>query len=116
VYQMFDRTNLCPYTDHCESFQTITRAEKWMEHALSKLRREGSQGSSSYCGYSVEGLLWRLQHMSRVKDRCYSHNGRCLRFWQFRSKEEGEPTLQSRITSLLQHDYHREAPMRLITE
>lgn len=116
MYQMYERTTLCPYTEKCESYQTILRSERWMEHALSKLRREARQGTSSYCGYTVEALQWRLEHMNRVKERCYKHNGRCLRFWQFMAKEEREPDLQHRIMDMLQHDYAREAAIKIVPD
>jgi len=32
-----------------------------------------------------------------VKDRCHSHNGRCLRFWQF--KAQGGETPLNRLES-----------------
>jgi hypothetical protein len=116
VYQMYERTSLCPYTEKCESYQTILRAERWMEHALSKLRREARQGVSSYCGYTVEALNWRLEHMNRVKDRCYNRNGCCLRFWQFRAKEERESSLRHRITDMLRQEFAREAAIKLFPD
>jgi len=116
VYQMYERTSLCPYTDRCESYQTILRSERWMEHALSKLRREARQGVSSYCGYTVEALLWRLEHMNRVKERCYKHNGRCLRFWQFMANEKREPGLKHRMTDMMQPEYSREAVVKLVPD
>ncbi|RLI10640.1 hypothetical protein DRO42_00600 [Candidatus Bathyarchaeota archaeon] len=89
MYRMFERTDLCPYTDRCESFQIICRAESWMERELARLRRENAQDFGDG-GYSVQALQWRLEHMRRVRERCYSYNGRCLRFWQFKAREEGE--------------------------
>jgi len=111
---MYERTNFCPYTDQCESFQTILRAEGWMEKALTRLRRQNIQGPPPDGGHSVQALLWRLEHMRRVKERCYSYNGRCLRFWQFKAKDEEEPTLHRRITALLRHEFYGEAVFKPI--
>ena len=60
-----------------------------MKRALSKMRREGTDSlSQSEGGYTLNGLLSKLVHLRRVKNRCYSGNGRCLRFWQFKKKNE----------------------------
>lgn len=97
MYRMFERPNLCPYTDICDSFQTIRRAESWTEKALAKLMREGGQDIPSLDdGYSTHTLRWRLEHMRQVKERCYSHCGRCLRFRQFKAREEDEPAFRRR--------------------
>ena len=96
MYRIFEQPNLCPYTDVCDSFQTIRRAESWTEKALAKLMRERFQDISSLdYGYSTHTLQWRLEHMRQVKERCYNHCGRCLRFRQFKAKEE-ETTVRRR--------------------
>ncbi len=65
-----------------------------MGKALSRLRREGlSVLSDEEGGYSEESLEDKLGHLRRVKERCYSHNGRCLRFWQFEKKKEEKKPL-----------------------
>ncbi|MBS7620436.1 hypothetical protein KEJ21_07325 [Candidatus Bathyarchaeota archaeon] len=35
-------------------------------------------------------LQYRLNEIERIKERCYKYNHRCLRFWQFRRKEENK--------------------------
>ena len=88
---MFDRTGPCPYTERCESFQTIRRAESWIEHELVGIRKACAQGDAS-----IDEMDWaqvlekRMDHMRRVKERCYGFNNRCLRFWQFRGMERKE--------------------------
>ena len=87
--RMFDRTGPCPYTEKCESFQTIGRAEGWIEHELVGLRKASAQGDASMDEMDLAQMLEkRMDHMRRIKERCYGYNRRCLRFWQFRGKEE----------------------------
>ena len=90
---VYKRTGLCPYTGECTSFQTIVNNERWMGKALSRLRREGlSFLPDEDGGYSEESMEDKLGHLRRVKERCYSYNGRCLRFWQYeRRKEDKKP-------------------------
>jgi len=116
MYQMFERTNLCPYTDQCESFQTIIRAQSWMEQALARLRFNSFREPSSDSVNAIQTLQWKLAHSRVVKERCHSHIGRCLRFWQFKAKEEGELTLHRRRTALLRHEYHGEAEIEPLPE
>ena len=86
---IFAKTSLCPYTDVCESYKTINRSERWMEQALSQMRRAGQESlPRSEGGYTIYTLEERLSHMKRVKDRCYRYNKRCLKFWQFHRKRE----------------------------
>jgi len=89
---IFETTSLCPFTDICESYQTIARSERWMEKTLSYMRREGLDSlPRSEGGYTIYMLEERLGHMKRVKDRCYRHNKRCLRFWQLeRNRSNGK--------------------------
>ncbi len=89
VEGIYKRTGLCPYTGECESFRTIAESERWMERALSRLRRGEVDGEGER-EYSEELLVDKLEHLKRVRERCYGYNGRCLRFWQFerRSREE----------------------------
>ena len=92
MYRMFERPTLCPYTEVCESFQTICRAERWTEQALVKLWRERDLClPPSDNGYSIHTLQWRLNHMRLVKERCYNHCDSCLRFRQFKARQEEEP-------------------------
>lgn len=91
---MYERTGLCPYTGECTSFRTIVKNERWMGKALSRIRREGASFlPKEEGGYSEESLVDKLEQLRRVKERCYSHNGRCLRFWQFERKKEDETPL-----------------------
>ena len=116
MYRMFERTNLCPYTDQCDSFLTIKRAENWMEKDLAGLMRGSARGYPLSGDYAVEALMGRLEHTRRMKERCFSHNGRCLRFWQFKAKEEGELTLHRLRTALLRHEYHGEGEIKPLHE
>jgi hypothetical protein len=80
---VYERTGLCPHTNACDSFSAIVNSESWMEKTLSGLRRSGTDAVSwEEGGYTADGLQERLLHMRRVKERCYSGNRRCLRFWQ----------------------------------
>jgi hypothetical protein len=90
---IYERTGLCPYTGECNSFQTIVKNERWLGKALSRIRRQGlSYLPEEEGGYSEEALVDKLEQLRRVKERCYSYNGRCLRFWQFeKRKEEFKP-------------------------
>ena len=91
---VYDRTGLCPYTGDCESFRSIVNGERWMEKALSTMRREGKDSlPRAEGGYTVNNLQDRLAHLRRVKNRCYSSNGRCLRFWQFERMNENRSSL-----------------------
>lgn len=93
---IYERKGLCPYTDVCESFKTIVNSERWMQKALSRLRREGADRlPMAEGGYTVQTLHSRLEHLRKVRTRCYSHHGRCLRFWQFEKKmEDNKPVSQ----------------------
>ena len=91
IEAIFGRTGLCPYTGDCSSFKTVINGERWIGKALSKVRREGAMGQAEEDGeYTEESLVDKLEQLKRVKDRCYSHNGRCLRFWQFERKNGGK--------------------------
>ncbi len=84
-----ERTGLCPYTGDCDSYRSIVNGERWMGMALSEMRREGMDSlSRAEGGYSAHDLQGRIAHLRRVKDRCFSSNGRCLRFWEFERKNE----------------------------
>ena len=86
---IYEKTSLCPFTDICESYQTIRRSEHWMSKALSQLRRSGLESlPNSEGGYTALMLENRIGQMRRIKDRCYQHNKRCLKFWQFNRKQE----------------------------
>jgi hypothetical protein len=91
---VYERTGLCPYTGDCESFRSIVNGERWMVKALSTMRRAGVDSlPSTEGGYTVNDLQDRLAHLRRVKNRCYSGNGRCLRFWQFERKNKSRSSL-----------------------
>jgi hypothetical protein len=80
---VYEKTGLCPHTDVCDSYSAIVKSESWMERTLRGLRREGQVAlPREEGGYTAEELQDRLLHMRRVKERCYSSNRRCLRFWQ----------------------------------
>lgn len=101
---IFELTSLCPYTEICESYRTISRSERWMEQALSRMRREGlDKLPKSEGGYTIYLLEERLNHMKRVKDRCYRYNKRCLRFWQLERIHESRAAsdrMRNRLTIL----------------
>jgi hypothetical protein len=64
-----------------------------MEKTLSGLRREGREAlTREEGGYTADDLQGRILGIRKVKERCYSGNRRCLRFWQLerraRSLEE----------------------------
>ena len=86
----------------CESYQTIRRSEHWMSKALSQIRRSGLDSlPKSEGGYTALMLENKLGQMRRIKDRCYQHNKRCLRFWQFNRKQEStivDIELQNKIS------------------
>jgi hypothetical protein len=87
-----------------------------MERALSTMRRGGVDSlPMAEGGYTVQDLQGRLTHLRRVKDRCYSSNGRCLRFWQFERKNERSVSL-SRLRGRLVADraVADQRPVRLI--
>jgi hypothetical protein len=84
---VYEKTGLCPHTAICDSYSAIVNSEGWMERTLSGLRRGGQTAlTREEGGYTVDGLQERLHHMSRVKERCYSGNRRCLRFWQLEKR------------------------------
>lgn len=84
---VFERTGLCPHTDVCDSYRAIVKSESWMEKCLSRLRRAGRTAQTrEEGGYTADGLQAQLLHMRQVKERCYSGNKRCLRFWQLERK------------------------------
>lgn len=64
-----------------------------MEKTLSQMRRQGLEClPQSEGGYTSIMLEEKLGNMKRVKDRCYRHNKRCLRFWQLeRNRNRGKP-------------------------
>ena len=84
---VYKRTGLCPHTAVCDSFSAIVNSESWMERTLSGLRRGGLDAlTREEGGYTADGLQERLLNMRRVKERCYSGNRRCLRFWQLEGR------------------------------
>ena len=95
---VYETTSMCPYTGQCESYRVIVNSERWMEKALSQLRRSGQDRlPQSEGGYSDHVLMSKLEQLKRVKDRCYSHNGRCLRFWQFERRSQEEDSVKVMI-------------------
>ena len=81
---VYDITSFCPYTSMCISYQTIERSERWMSKTLSNMRRNGLDNLPvSEGGYTALMLEDKLGQMRRIKDRCYRHNKRCLKFWQY---------------------------------
>jgi hypothetical protein len=102
---VYDRTGLCPYTGDCDSYRSIVNGERWMERALSEMRREGMDSlSQAEGGYSEHDLQGRIAHLRRVKDRCFSSNGRCLRFWQFERKNKHNMSLSSLKKKFVEDD------------
>lgn len=90
---VYERTGLCPHTAACDSFSAIVNSESWMEKTLSGLRRGGRNAlTREEGGYTADELHERILSIRQVKERCYSGNRRCLRFWQLerraRSLEE----------------------------
>jgi len=86
---IFESTGRCRYTNICESFQTMIRSEKWVENEIVKKRTELGQLDQE--GESLSSTLqYRLNEIERIRERCYKYNHRCLRFWQFRRKEENK--------------------------
>ena len=84
---VYERTGLCPHTAACDSFSAIVNSESWMERTLSGLRRERRDAlTPEEGGYTTDELHGRLLSIRRVKERCYSGNRRCLRFWQLERK------------------------------
>jgi hypothetical protein len=80
---VYDRTGLCPHTAACDSFSAILNSESWMEKTLSGLRREGREAlTREEGGYTADDLQGRILGIRKVKERCYSGNRRCLRFWR----------------------------------
>jgi hypothetical protein len=80
---VYERTGLCPHTSACDSFSAIVKSESWMEKTLSGLRRGGRTAlTQEEGGYTADELQDRILSIRRVKERCYSGNRRCLRFWQ----------------------------------
>jgi len=61
-------------------------------------------------GYSEMVLEGKLEHLKRVKDRCYKYNGRCLRFWQLKKVEEKKKP----IAGLRSRNVQVERPMDLL--
>ena len=84
---VFERTGLCPYTAACDSFSAIVNNERWMEKTLSGLRRAGRKAlTHKEGGYTADDLQERIRLIRWVKERCYSGNRRCLRFWQLEKR------------------------------
>ena len=65
-------------------------------------------------GYSEHDLQGRIAHLRRVKDRCFSSNRRCLRFWQFEKKNEHNVSL-SRLKRKFAEDDRALDPMPVRT-
>jgi hypothetical protein len=94
----------------------MNRAGSWIEKHLSTIRRESQLASLLDVGYSIEGLVKRLEHMRKVKERCYSHNGRCLRYWQLKAEEERRLTHHRTYVPRLQPEYFKEEEIEPLQE
>jgi hypothetical protein len=58
-----------------------------MEKSLRNLRINGLHSLPiTEGGYTEDGLQGRLYRMRRIKERCYSYNHKCLRFWQLEKR------------------------------
>lgn len=87
---MYESTGVCPYTDRCESFQSILR----VEGQLLRARREAFFGRTEV----PPGELYRIldsfhtdmEKINNAKERCIKFHYRCLRFWQLNKKEREE--------------------------
>jgi hypothetical protein len=99
VFRMFERHDYCPHTEACDSFQTICRVESQTEKKLRRFMRSGDEGHAlDNEGSTIHSLQRQMEHVRRVKERCYSHCQRCLRFRQFEAKAEKPAPKQPGIT------------------
>lgn len=99
---MYEKTGLCPHTEVCQSYKTIINSQHWMQRSLAKLRgSESKKLLKNEGGYSTETLQSWLEKLKTIKNRCYAHHGRCLRYWQFEKKKEESEAL-SKIWSQVQ--------------
>lgn len=86
---IFETTDRCRYIKICESFQTMERAERQLEEEIMKIRT-GFNYATHEVEYLSSILQYKLNDLERVRERCYKYNHRCLRFWQFKRREENE--------------------------
>jgi hypothetical protein len=80
------------------------------------MRRGGQLAAILDEDYTIEGLIERLEHMRRVKERCYSHNGRCLKSWQFKAEQERSLAHRRIHVPRLQPEYYREEEIEPLQE
>ena len=98
MHKMFELANQCPYTKICESHQAMCRSESWMEKAFIRMVREGSLVfSTGDEGLSYNVLQSKLDHIRNVKDRCFFNYNRCLRFRQYKARDEKGEQIQPRL-------------------
>ena len=99
---MYERTDTCPYTERCESFQSIIRIERELQNTWWKRTWERSPGASMEDGdhdHALDVLQKRLENLTLVKRRCLHFHKRCLKFWQLRAKDVGEMEVPAGLAS-----------------
>jgi hypothetical protein len=90
---MYERTDMCPYTERCKSYQSIIRMERELQNTWLKRMWESPPGVSVGDGgrdQASDVLHKRLDNLMNVKTRCLHFHKRCLKFWQLRAKDARE--------------------------
>jgi len=86
---MYERTNICPYTEVCENFQSIINVERWLYDFWGKAI--SGRTSPMHEDYTIVESERSMRDLVKAKEKCLRYHNRCLKFWQFKAQERGIP-------------------------
>lgn len=83
---MYERTDICPYTEICENFHSLIRIMNHLYGSQGKMiSGETSLASNNYITDDLEKTMKKL---TIAKEKCLHYHNRCLKFWQFKAQIE----------------------------
>lgn len=87
---MYAETKACPYRNECETYQFITRIERQATERRKELASNRTQISQQEYEKALDDLQKRLEGTIKIRERCFNHHKRCLKYWMIRKQHEAE--------------------------
>jgi hypothetical protein len=87
---MYKETNTCPYRDECETYQFITRIERQATERRRELASNRTEISQREYEVALDDLQKRLEGTIKIRERCFNHHKRCLKYWMIRKQHEAD--------------------------
>ena len=87
---MYTETKTCLYRDECETYQFITRIERQVTERRRELALNRTEISQREYETALDDLQKRLDGMIKIRERCFNHHRRCLKYWMIRKQHEAD--------------------------